>query len=121
MNEMNLRNYAHLGDAVWELFVREIVIDFCQKPKDLHKLTTQYVNAGFQASMLEKIESDLTFEEQDLKRRARNMPTPIARRSNQSEYRHATAFEALIGYWYRNDKDRLAKVFEGLKEFISMS
>ncbi|MGN0018532.1 MAG: ribonuclease III domain-containing protein [Candidatus Gastranaerophilaceae bacterium] len=112
--EINLRNYAHLGDAVWELFVRENIIEQCQNPKDLHKQTTTKVNCSYQASMLSKIESELTEEEEDLKRRARNMPVPIARRNNQSEYRQATAFEALIGYWYKEDKQRLAYIFEKL-------
>ena len=45
---MNMRNYAHLGDAVWELFVREHVVDLCQKPKDLHKMTTERVKCEYQ-------------------------------------------------------------------------
>ena len=58
--------------------------------------------------------SRLTEEEQDLKRRARNMEVPVARRNNQNEYRQATAFEALLGYWYREDKIRLKYFFDKL-------
>lgn len=112
MDELNMRNYAHLGDAVWELFVREKLVEEYKNPKDLHKQTTERVKASFQAKMLEDIEDDLTEIEQDIKRRARNVEVPIARRHNQGEYRLATAFEALIGYWYREDKERLKVVFE---------
>ena len=114
MQELNMRNYAHLGDAVWELFVREHVVDLCKKPNDLHKMTTSKVKASYQAELLSLLEDDLTNGEEEIKRRARNMEVPVARRNNQAEYRQATAFEALIGYWYREDKERLDSIFKKL-------
>jgi len=108
MEEINLRNYAHLGDAVWELFIREITVLQTQNAKELHKLTTDKVNAEFQI----KLQDSLTDEELELMRRARNLPVPTSRRSQQSEYRMATAFESLIGWWYTNDKGRLKEIFE---------
>ena len=116
---INLRNYAHLGDAVWELFIRENEIKNSVNPKDLHKQTTMKVNSGYQACMLLKLESELNEKEKEIKRRARNMPVPIARRNNQSEYRQATAFEALIGYWYLEDKVRLDYIFDKLLSEIT--
>ena len=113
-----MRNYAHLGDAVWELFVREHIVDLCQKPKDLHKMTTTKVNCSYQSEMLNLIENELTEQEEEIKRRARNMDVPVGRRNNQSEYRQATAFEALIGYWYREDKERLNYILEKLLKEI---
>lgn len=115
MDNMNLRNYAHIGDAVWELFVREYTVFKTQNSKLLHKITTDRVNSAYQAEMLNFIDKMLTEEEQDLARRARNCPIPIARRHNQSEYRQATAFEALIGYWYIVDKDRLHTIIDKIK------
>ena len=50
--------------------------------------------------------ASLTEEEKEIARRGRNLPIPIGRRSNQSEYRQATAFETLIGWWYLNDVER---------------
>ncbi len=105
MEEMNLRNYAYIGDAVWELFVREKTVRITENAKLLHKITTEKVKASYQAELLHQME--LTDEEQEIARRARNLPIPVGRRSNQSEYRQATAFEALIGYWHENDKNRL--------------
>ena len=116
MTEMHIRNYAYLGDAVWELWVREHTILKTQNAKDLHKMTTDRVKAGFQAELLHDIESQLTEEEQEISRRGRNLPVPIARRSNQAEYRQATAFETLIGYWHTNNKDRLQEILAIFEE-----
>lgn len=109
-NEINLRNYAYLGDSVWELYVREKTILITNNAKNLHKLTTDLVNTHHQCELLHKIEDELTDEETELVRRARNLPIPVGRRNMQSEYRQATAFEALIGWWYLHDKQRLETV-----------
>ncbi len=105
--EFALKNYAHIGDAVWEVFVREYVIQKTSNSKQLHKLTTDRVNAAFQMNMLEYIQADLTNEENELARRGRNLPIPTGRKNIQHDYRLATAFEVLIGYWYIHDKERL--------------
>lgn len=118
MEELNLRNYAYLGDAVWELFIREITILKTQNANELHKITTQKVNAKFQHDMLLQIQKELSEEELEIMRRSRNLPVPIARRSNQSEYRMATAFETLIGWWYKNNITRLEEIEKNLTKFL---
>lgn len=110
MDEMNLKNYAYLGDAVWELLVRKRTVLETQNAAKLHKITTEKVNAKAQHDFLMKIQADLTEEELEIVRRSRNLPIPAARKSNQSDYRMATAFEALIGWWYKNDKKRLEEI-----------
>lgn len=120
MNEISLRNYAHIGDAVWELFVREYTIHKTQNVKNLHTLTTERVRASFQAILLNELNEYLSVEEHDIARRARNTSIPVARRNNQAEYRQSTAFEALIGYWYLHDKKRLEfilDIFRNRQEF----
>lgn len=107
-----LKNYAHIGDAVWEVYVRNYVIRKTSNSKLLHKLTTDRVNATFQMKMLEFILNDLTEEENELARRGRNLPIPIGRKNIQHDYRLATAFEVLIGYWYIHDKNRLNYFYE---------
>lgn len=116
-----LKNYAHIGDAVWEVFVREYVITKTSNSKLLHKLTTDRVNATFQKEMLEFINSDLTEDEQELVRRARNLSIPIGRRSIQHDYRLATAFEVLVGYWYLHDKERLQSFWDKFSATESFS
>ena len=110
-----LKNYAHIGDAVWEVFVRDYVIRKTSNSKLLHKLTTDRVNATFQKRMLEFINDSLTEDEHELVRRARNLSIPIGRRSIQHDYRLATAFEVLIGFWYLQDKERLETFWSKFK------
>ena len=109
---MNLRNYAHIGDAVWEVFVREYTVRKTQNAKTLHKITTDRVNAEFQKQMLDIIWEHLSEDEQELARRGRNLPIPVGRKSIQAVYRQATAFEVLIGYWHLHDNNRLNHFFE---------
>ena len=49
------KHYAYIGDAVWELFVRKIVIQKTNNQNAMHKLSTKYVCASFQADLIEKI------------------------------------------------------------------
>ena len=118
--EIPIRNYAHLGDSVWEVIVREYAIDKTSRIEVLHKITTDRVNAKSQNELLVEIEPLLTNEEKELARRARNLPVPVSRRNIQSEYRMATAFEVLIGYWYLNDKPRFKQMKEMLLSKITM-
>lgn len=111
-----LRNYAHLGDSVWELFVRNYTVLKTSNAKVLHKITTERVNASFQKEMLEFISEELTDEELELARRARNLPIPVGRRSIQAIYRQSTAFEVLIGYWYLHNQERLNCFYLKFKE-----
>ena len=115
---MHIRNYAYLGDAVWELHIRQKTILITQNSKELHKITTDRVKASFQAELLNFLEDFLTEEEKEISRRGRNLQVPIARRSNQSEYRQATAFETLIGWWHTHDKSRLEEILEKIKKFL---
>jgi len=118
MAETGLRNYAYLGDAVWELFVREKTITVTNNAKTLHKITTDKVRAGCQCELLHFLSPFLTEQEQELARRARNLPIPAGRKNIQAEYRHATAFEALIGWWYNNDKTRYDEIINILEPKI---
>lgn len=109
---LELRNCAHIGDSVWEVFVRSYTIFKTSNAKILHKITTERVNATFQKDMLLLITPELTEEEHELARRGRNLPIPAGRRAIQAVYRQATAFEVLIGYWYLYDKERLEYFYE---------
>ena len=118
MKEMGLRHLAYLGDAVWELFVRERTVLQTSNAGVLHKITTEKVKAAFRAYLLDELETQLSEEEKEIARRGRNLPIPVGRRSNQAEYRLATAFETLIGWWYYHDKNRLNNVLQILENFV---
>ncbi len=118
MEEMNLRNYAYIGDAVWELYIREKTVKLTNNSTNLHKITTAKVKMSFQAEMLHKLENILTGEEHEISRRGRNLPIPVGRRQNQSEYRQATAFETLIGWWYLTNPERLSYIYSKLSDYL---
>ena len=119
MEEINLRNYAYIGDAIWELFIRKKTILQTNNAKKLHQITTNLVKTNFQSDLLHYIEPNLTENEIELTRRARNLPIPVGRRNIQTEYRQATAFETLIGWWYLHDKKRLDEILKLTEEKIS--
>ena len=114
--ELNLRNYAHIGDSVWEVFVRTYTIYKTSNSKLLHKITIDRVNATFQKNLLNLLMPELSEDEQELARRARNLPIPVGRRNIQADYRQATAFEVLIGYWYLHNKERLENIYNLIRE-----
>ena len=72
MEEMNLRNYSYIGDAVWELFIREKTVKLTDNAKKLHQITTSKVKMGYQAELLHFLEDFLTDEEKEIARKAKN-------------------------------------------------
>lgn len=115
----NLKHYAYIGDCVWELFVREIIITKTQKQDLMHKMSTKYVNAQAQANILEIIFENLNKEELEIQKRGRNLKITINKKSNPKIHALATSFEVLIGYWYLNNKNRLNGIFEIIKPHIN--
>ena len=106
---------AYMGDAVFELYVRKMLLsEGIQPVSALNKLARQYVSAIAQAEMYHHIESYLTPEEQSVMRRGRNIHSQSkAKNAGLSDYRHATGLETLFGYLFLLDKhERLAEVFE---------
>ncbi|MEI8216955.1 MAG: ribonuclease III domain-containing protein [Eubacteriales bacterium] len=93
---------AFMGDAIYESFVRGHVISSGQtKSEKLHKEAVKFVRADAQAKAIGKMFDDLTLEEQNLVKRARNKKiTSKPKNVDPIEYKLATAFEALIGGLY---------------------
>lgn len=118
MNEEVLMNnlvLAYLGDAVYELYVREFLIKSnVTKVKDLSKKAVGYVSAEAQASILERLVEDefLTEEEVEVVKRGRNAHSHTSKSTDIITYKKATGFESLIGYLYLNDKTRLEEVMK---------
>lgn len=114
--EYNLKHYAYIGDCVWELFVRNNIIQKTNVQKQMHKLTTDFVNAASQANFLALIEEKLTETEKEIQKRGRNLKISINKKNNPKIHSLATSFEVLIGYWYLNDKNRLDEMLKFLKD-----
>jgi ribonuclease-3 family protein len=112
-DELSPAVWAYIGDAVYELFVRNrLVIGGPCKTRALHKQAVQLVRASFQADLAAKLESFLSEAESAILRRGRNVKsghTPAS--SDPVTYRHSTAFEALIGYLYLSGQtDRMTEL-----------
>ncbi len=116
--EYTIRTYAYIGDAVYEVFARERTVLLTENPQKLHRATSSIVNAEFHAWLLGFIGEFLTEEEREIARRARNLPVTAARRANQSAHRLSTAFEALVGYLYINDRERLKALYSYIGPLI---
>ena len=101
---------AYIGDAVYEVFVRTVVISEGNAPVNkLHIKSIGYVKAKSQADTLRELNETLTIEEHNVARRGRNAKSgTVPKNADLSEYKHATGFESLIGYLYlKKDFDRL--------------
>ena len=120
---MNTTALAYIGDAVYEIYVREHVLAasgqrghtqpqstaakgqaaFGAHVDALHKHAIRYVRADGQAKALRAMLKDgfLTAEEEALVRRARNHKSASKpKNADAMDYKYATALEALIGYWH---------------------
>ena len=105
--DVDIRSYspqvlAYIGDGIYELMIRTILVGRgnCQA-NDLHKRASSYVKASAQAEMILAIREELTEEEHHAYKRVRNAKAfSMAKHATMSEYRHATGFEALMGYLY---------------------
>jgi ribonuclease-3 family protein len=103
--QLNTTALAYIGDAVYEVHVRNHVLQSGQVNADkLHQMAVKYVRAEGQAKALKAIFDELSEEEQDLVKRARNRKaTSQPKNVDPVVYKLATAFEALIGYHYMAD------------------
>ncbi len=109
---------AYLGDAVFELFVRQRVIEGGKSPKVdvLNREAVRYVKASSQAAAIKAMISEgfLTEEEIAVAKRARNHRTATkAKNADPIDYKWATALEALIGWLKLTEQtDRMLEVME---------
>ncbi len=115
IKRFNTTTLAYLGDAVFEVIVREKIVR--ERPGDVnrsHHTAVRYVSAAGQALAARNMvaENFLTDEELAIYKRARNhrsMSRP--QHADPKEYKIATGFEALLGYLYlSDDRERLREI-----------
>lgn len=106
-DEKDIRSYsalklAYLGDAVFEIIIRTLIIERTGGPvKNLHKKTSTLVNAKAQAELALAMQEYLTETELSAFRHGRNAKTSsVAKHADIHDYRLATGLEALFGYLY---------------------
>lgn len=123
VNSINTTALAFIGDAVYEVFIRNrVLLKYGQNADRLHREAVRYVKADAQAGVVRELTAlgFLTEEEESLVRRARNRKSKSKPRgASPMEYKLATAFEALIGYLYKSgETERLEEVLEKAAEII---
>ena len=98
---------AYVGDCAFEMIIRTIVVGRAEHTVNtLHKHTCRYVNAGAQKELLTILSEHLTEQEQSVVRRGRNAKShSVAKHASVADYRLATGFEALCGFWYLSGQD----------------
>ncbi len=105
---------AFIGDAVFEVFVRENIVCLGSRPvSELHRLSVRQVCCCAQARAAEKLVGRLSEEELKIFRRGKNAhPGHVPKNADISTYRVATALEALFGYLYLCGRlERLRELF----------
>ena len=97
--QLNPLVLAFVGDAFFSFYVKTEKLNLGKsKVNNLNTDSAKIVNAHSQREMLFKIIDELNEEELDIVHRGRNANIHSkAKNFSIEEYRHATAFEALIG------------------------
>ena len=97
---------AYIGDAVYELIIRSILVSMGNRPVNkLNKDATSLVKAGAQSEIVKLISDKLSEEEYTVFKRGRNSsPHTMAKNASMSDYKYATGFEALIGFLYLDNR-----------------
>ena len=93
---------AYIGDAVYELAIRTLVMNRGNmQVNKMHKKTANLVKADAQAHFYLLLEEELTDAEKAAYRRGRNAKSfTMPKHATMKDYRMATGFEALCGYLY---------------------
>ncbi len=111
---------AYVGDAVYELVIRTMIISKGNAPVNkLHKRSAALVKAPAQAQMMKVIEPLLSEEELHIYKRGRNAKSyTSAKNASIIDYRIATGFEALMGWFYLQERqERMLELIKiGLNE-----
>lgn len=122
VKQMKSLALAYMGDAVYEVHVREHLLQVGQvKPNQLHQKAILFVSGKAQADViLHWLEmKDLTNEEERIVARGRNAKSgSIPKNTSVQTYRYSTAFEALIGYHYlAKNQERLTELLQRAIQF----
>ncbi len=115
MVSFNGQTLAYLGDAVYELLVRDYLLNHGHtQVNTLHDAAVKYTSAEGQFEALSKIKPHLTNDESIIVKRGRNGKlTRKARNQSLKTYQEATGLEALFGHLYLEDNtERIRELFD---------
>ncbi len=110
----NIITIAYLGDAVYELYIREYLLSLnIGKIKDIQKISLKFVSATSQRKHLETLIKNniLTETELEYVKIGRNAKGGKSKSTDIVTYRIATGLEYLIGRLYlENNKQRVEEL-----------
>lgn len=120
---MNALAVAYLGDAVFEVYVREYLLTEkgIMKPNDLQKSSIKYVSAYAHAGFMKYALSKDFFSEEEIRifKRGRNSKGHSVKNKSVIVHNQSSGFEALIGHLYLNKQtERLDEIFEMFKKYV---
>lgn len=120
INTINIVTLAYLGDAVYEIYIRENLIkNGLAKVEDLQKSAITYVSAKGQANILTNLlDNNILIEEEiEIVKRGRNYKrSSHPKHTDIITYKLSTGFEALIGYLYlSNNHQRLEEILKQIE------
>lgn len=117
---MNATQLAYMGDAVYEVKIRQMLISKSEQVDNLHTKAIKYVNAVSQARAAKILENTLEDTEREVFRRARNKKQKTKPKNvDHVTYKYATALEALLGYLYlTDDTARLDEIIIGIVDLL---
>lgn len=119
INNINVIVLAYLGDAIYEVYIRESLINKgINKVERLQEESVKYVSAKGQAKILNNLirTGILNEEESDIVKRGRNYKRSAhPKNTDIVTYKYATGFETLIGYLYLTNKDRLNEILNQIE------
>lgn len=121
---MDIREYSgyslsFIGDAVFTLKVREYFLEHhFQSSASLQRLCNGYNSASGQFRVFHRLNDEgfFTQEELEVYKRGRNAISHIPKNGDLKTYECASGLEAVTGYLYLNDKERLSRFFEKVFE-----
>lgn len=117
---MNVVTLAYLGDAIYEVFIRKMLIEKgIVKVEELQKEAVKYVSAKGQALILRQLmDNGILYEDElEVVQRGRNYKrSSHPKHTDIVTYKYSTGFEALVGYLYLSGNvDRLVEILMGIE------
>lgn len=119
---MNGLTLAYIGDAYYELKIRDYVINLGYSHVNLlHNTVVKYTSGIAQSFIIEKMIARNLINEEEIKlyKRGRNHSSSGRKNIDAKTYNQATGFEALIGYTYLNDLKRCNELINQAIEIIN--
>ena len=111
---------ALIGDSVFTFYVRLRLLPVSSHVQVIHTLAAKMVSAVMQAKAMLVLEAELSEKEEEIVHRGRNAKSMVPKSASVSEYRAATALEALCGWLLLTDQEeRLESLLERAFQVIS--